>query len=104
MSHTWPSTITEHLHQDDNRWEDFCQLMRLDPVKSQLTDTLITLPETNLSLHPFQAFGMFVLMEFEVFQNSAYLADEMGLGKVSLPAALYATPSYPKCRPMKHWA
>lgn len=32
----------------------------------------------------YQAYGVFVVFEMELFQNGGYNADDMGLGKVSL--------------------
>ena len=35
-----------------------------------------------LTFYHYQAFGIFVLFEMEIFQYGGYLADDIGLGKV----------------------
>ena len=91
VSHTWPSTVTEHLDHDDNGWEDCCRFFRLDPEKAKDPANPIKLPYINVNVFPYQLYGAWTLLEMETFQKGGYLADGMGLGKVSLPAALHET-------------
>ena len=72
--------LTEHLHEEA-KWEDCAQLFLHDP-KNISSKSQITIKGCGASLYLYQAFGIFVMMEIEMFQGGGYNADDMGLGKV----------------------
>ncbi len=93
MLKSWPSGATEHLYRNDRRWDDTCELFLLDTVQDRQTDRKVQIYGMNIALYPFQIFGVFVITEFEIFQNGGYLADDPGLGKVISPTAICGTDS-----------
>lgn len=72
--------MTEHLHEKD-RWCNCARLFLTDAGKTSPSD-LIHVPGMKTPLVPFQAFGVFVMLEMEKFLNGGYNADDMGMGKV----------------------
>lgn len=91
ISRSWPFIVTEHLNAGDNRWEDCCRFFCRNPAQDDHEDVRIPIAGFKLVLPPFQAFGLFVILEMEFFQNGGYLADGMGLGKVKLPTTRFET-------------
>lgn len=73
-------TATEHLHER-GRWERCCKLFLHDPLKTTPNER-ITIPGLRTPLFLYQAFGVFVMLEMEAYQDGGYNADDMGLGKV----------------------
>ncbi len=82
LANNYPTAITEHLYQQDERWEDCARLFCFDPNTHLQPNEIIRLFGSSLDLKPCQIFRVFVCFEMEVFQNGGYLADTMGLGKV----------------------
>lgn len=73
-------TATEHLHER-GRWERCCSLFLHDPLKTTPKER-IRIPGMKTPLFLYQAFGIFVMFEMEMYQKGGYNADDMGLGKV----------------------
>ena len=76
--------MPEHLHEE-NRWLDCARLFCHDPGKVG-SEERIRIQECTADLYLYQAFGIFVMMEMEMFQKGGYDADDMGLEKVRIYA------------------
>jgi len=73
-------TATEHLHEQ-GRWDKCARLFFHNPGNIGASER-IHIPGLRTPLYLYQAFGVFVMFEMELFQGGGYNADDMGLGKV----------------------
>ena len=72
--------LTEHLHET-SRWKDCARLFLHDPNCTDV-NSKIRIKGCTVDFYLYQAFGIFVMFEMEMFQGGGYNADDMGLGKV----------------------
>ena len=72
--------LTEHLGEKD-RWSDCARLFLHNPNNTN-TKSRIRINGCKAKFYLYQAFGIFVMLEMEMFQGGGYNADDMGLGKV----------------------
>lgn len=81
-----PHTVTVH-HHEEGRWEVCARLFCHDPKQTGITET-IGIRGLKTRLYLYQAFGVFVMFEMEMFQGGGWNADDIWLGKVgtSIPS------------------
>ena len=72
--------LTKHLHEE-RRWKD-CTRLFFHDLKNILSKSRIMIEGCRASLYLYQAFGIFVMLEMEMFQGGGYNANDMGLRKV----------------------
>lgn len=67
-------SVTEQL--DDDRWQDFCRFILLD-VNDKSANRRLKIRGCNAELYMYQAYGVSVMFEMEMFQNGGYNANDM---------------------------